>query len=73
MKRTFMKFVTILLAIIFVMPTLVFADSQDESIEQNDVSTADVFNVQITPGATHDGYMFSLVEDAFVSFADNNT
>jgi len=66
-----MKFIAVLLAIIFVMPTLVFADSQDDDLEQNDISTADVFNVHVTPGAKYDGYIFRLVEDAIISFEDN--
>jgi len=45
MKRTFMKVIVILLAIIVVMPTLFFADSRDEGLEQNNISTEDVFNV----------------------------
>jgi len=45
MKRTFMKVIAILLAIIVVMPTLVFADSRDGGLEQNNISTEDVFNV----------------------------
>ena len=66
-----MKFVAVLLTIIFVMPTWVFADiGQGEVLEQNDISSADIFDVHVTPRATHDGYMFRLVQDAVFSYAD---
>ena len=70
MKRKFMKFIAVLLVIVFVMPTWVFADSPDVGLEQNDIGTADIFSVHVDPGATHDGYIFRLVEGAVVSYAD---
>jgi len=74
MKRVLMKFVAVLLTIVFLLPTWVFAESQDEVLKQNDVDRVcedltaeitcptDIFNVHATPGRDYDGYIFRLVE-----------
>ena len=39
--------------------------------EAQKVDMADMFNIQYTPGAAYAGYIFRLVENAFVPFSEN--
>ena len=71
MKRILMKLVTVVLAITIVTSTVVFADSQEVGLWEKNLNTADIFNVHVTPGEAHNGYMFRLVDEADVSIADN--
>jgi len=46
-----MKSVAILLVIIFAMPALVLADNQNEGLEQNTASAADIFRTRQGDGS----------------------
>jgi len=79
MKRILQKLLAFFLVIMFTLPTLALAnnpyDDLDNSYADQTITSitdfSDVFNVPVTPGEEHDGYIFQLVEGATISLTEN--